>query len=311
MDRGESYSVDSYFFAYFHDLPAALEQIRDAVRASRNIPASSLPPTVIDTTVSRSPTVLSTPADRTPLVTSPDSLRPKSPSYASRLTSLLRPLQESLPLSRTISAPTPPQERDTEEFTHVSKRSNTSFVPITVSPQSSIVVQEQGPSRPHLGSHASSESATPTASTYLSNHSYPPSLWSSPPTLQTGSHSRENSNASTWSVGVPSWLKMPSRRSLIGNPFGSLTSRSTIESSASTSSSSVQVKEVLSTSIYPLSNSGSGDYGFFSILEAPEAAVEPDIDEKFHNQFAFDEKETLLGCKCFVYTSCTDTNYMS
>ena len=27
VDKGDSYSVDSYFFAYFHDLQAALEQI--------------------------------------------------------------------------------------------------------------------------------------------------------------------------------------------------------------------------------------------------------------------------------------------
>lgn len=107
MDRVETYSVDSYFFAYFYDLPAALEQIRDAVRASRNIAIGSSPSPVIDTTISRSATVPSTPADRTPLVTSPEALRPKSPSYTSRLSSLLRPLQETLPLSRTISAPDP------------------------------------------------------------------------------------------------------------------------------------------------------------------------------------------------------------
>ena len=317
MDRGDAYTVDSYFFAYFHDLSAALEQIRDAVRASRNIGPSSSQAPVIDTTVSRSPSVPSTAiADKTPIVTSPDALRPKSPSYTSRLTSFLRPLQESLPLSRTISAPEPPYpEPDAEDFTHVSKRSNTSFVPITTSPEHSIVMDSQGPraGRPHLDSHASSASATPTASTYLSNHSYPPSSWSSPPTLQTVSHSRENSNASSWSVGVPSWLKMPSRRSLIGNPFSSLTSRATIDSSTSipSSSGSSKVSEVLSTSIYPLSNSGSGDYGFFSILEGPEAAIEPEIDEKFHNQLAFDEKETLLGCKCFSIFPLARINHVS
>ncbi|CAL1696325.1 unnamed protein product [Somion occarium] len=278
MDRGESYSVDSYFFAYFHDLSAALEQIRDAVRASRDIPASSVTPPVIDTTVSRSPSALQSAIDRTPVVTSPESM-PKSPSYTARLpslTSFLRPFQESFPPSRTLSAPEHTQNQS-EEFTYVSKRSSSSFIPITTSPEQSFVVNQDPLPRLAVASHASSASVTPTASTYLS------------------SHSRETS-ASSWSVGVPSWLKIPSRRTF-GNPFSSLSSRPTLEHSASMpgSGSSGKVSEVLSSSSFPLSSSSSGDYGFFSILEAPEAAVEPEIVEKFHSSFALDEKETLLG----------------
>lgn len=64
-------------------------------------------------------------------------------------------------------------------------------------------------------------------------------------------------------------------------------------------------------SINPLNVGGSGDYGFFSISQAPEAAVEPDIDEKFYDQFAFDEKETLLGCKSLIYINCANTNHLS
>lgn len=52
-------SVDSYFFAYFHDLSSALDQIRDAVRthrASTEHDESNSPKTVLDTTVTR-PTI--------------------------------------------------------------------------------------------------------------------------------------------------------------------------------------------------------------------------------------------------------------
>ncbi|THH29724.1 hypothetical protein EUX98_g4467 [Antrodiella citrinella] len=64
IDKGDTYSVDSYFFAYFHDLPGALEQIRDAVRSSRGIPEDTTPPAVIDTTISRSPPPTPVPTDR-------------------------------------------------------------------------------------------------------------------------------------------------------------------------------------------------------------------------------------------------------
>ena len=63
IDKGDS-SVESYFFAYFHELQTALEQIRDAVRSSRGITDSMTPPTVIDTTVSRSPPITPNQLDR-------------------------------------------------------------------------------------------------------------------------------------------------------------------------------------------------------------------------------------------------------
>jgi len=58
LDGEETLSVDSYFFAYFQDLPTALEQIREAVSSARHaVPQGSQPSSplhLIDTTVPRS-----------------------------------------------------------------------------------------------------------------------------------------------------------------------------------------------------------------------------------------------------------------
>ena len=49
---------------------------------------------------------------------------------------------------------------------------------------------------------------------------------------------------------------------------------------------------------------GSGEFGFFSILEMPESTVDEETTEKFRTSFAFDEKEKLLGCTfSFVRTN--------
>lgn len=42
--------------------------------------------------------------------------------------------------------------------------------------------------------------------------------------------------------------------------------------------------------------SGLGDMAY-SVLEAPEIAVSVEAAEKFRAAFAYDEKETLLGCR--------------
>ncbi|TCD70641.1 Sterol 3-beta-glucosyltransferase [Steccherinum ochraceum] len=291
VDKGESYSVDSYFFAYFHDLQAALEQIRDAVRSSRGVPGDVTPPSVIDTTVSRSPPVTPNQTDKVAWASSPDSI-PRASGF--RFTSLLKPLQDSLPMSRTASAPEPIESP--EEFTHVTKRSSTTFVPITTSPKSSFRLDSPPAARPSLITESSSSSVTPTAS-YISTHTYPPSSSLSPSISETG-HSA-SSNTSTWSVGVPSWLKMPSTRRLLTSPFSSLSSRPSTDHAATLpASGSAKVTEVLSQSyLSPSSTSRpfSGEFGFYSILEAPGFPMDSDIVEKFRSSFAFDEKETLLG----------------
>lgn len=94
VDKDEQYSVDSYFFAYFHDLTAALEQIRDAVRAYRSIPGCSSPPSVLDTTASRasvSPPLPPPAVDRAQSAPVSEQ-QPQKTSSVFRFTSLLRPL---------------------------------------------------------------------------------------------------------------------------------------------------------------------------------------------------------------------------
>ena len=55
VEKSENFStVDSYFFAYFQELDAALEQIRDAVRTYRSSSESLPEATVIDTTGAKS-----------------------------------------------------------------------------------------------------------------------------------------------------------------------------------------------------------------------------------------------------------------
>lgn len=38
----------------------------------------------------------------------------------------------------------------------------------------------------------------------------------------------------------------------------------------------------------------------FSILETPDWEVEAEMAGKFRNDFAFDERERLLGCECLL-----------
>ena len=70
VDREDGYSVDSYFFAYFHNISLALDQIRDAVRAYLNVHPRSAHNTdvVHDTTVQKS---------------SPSSAPPQTSTYGS------------------------------------------------------------------------------------------------------------------------------------------------------------------------------------------------------------------------------------
>ncbi|KAF7792479.1 hypothetical protein EIP86_003520 [Pleurotus ostreatoroseus] len=287
VDNVEQYLVDSYFFAYFHDLPAALEQIRDAVRAYRSVPGSSSTPPVIDTTALRLPTSPaatspSLPTDRAQSAPVPE--QPQKSSSGFRFTSLLRPLQE-FPLSRPFQIVEP----EPEEYTHISRRNGSSFVPVTSTP-SPTRSRSPKPSQP------TSADLTPVAS--QAHHTYPPSTSTSMYGSElTASPTHETNSASTssWSVGVPSWLRMPSRR-LLTSPFSTMSpTRPTVDHSVSmpATTASGHVQEVLSSN---LSLSVSKEYGYFSLLETPETTVEPEMIDKFRTSFAFDEKERLLGC---------------
>ncbi|KAI0343992.1 hypothetical protein BDW22DRAFT_1355240 [Trametopsis cervina] len=280
VDQADHFSVDSHFFAYFQDLSAALEQIRDAVRTYRSHPGHPSPPPVLDTTAVRSPQSPG-PTERVPAPVT--ETLPKS-SSGFRFTSLLRPLQESLPLMRVLSS----DNVDTgEEYTHISKRAGSSFVPVTTtSPTSS-------PRSTKVSESPSTSLASPGLSPTTPPHTYPPTHSRSASLDLYAPPSREGGG---WGVNVSSWLKMPSRR-LLSTPFSS-SPRSHIEHSTSlpAGAGSGGVSEVVTT--HPslsITSHSSGDYGFFSMLEAPESVVDAETEDKFRTYFAFDEKEKLLG----------------
>ncbi|KAJ6574687.1 glycosyltransferase family 1 protein [Mycena capillaripes] len=254
FDKEEHFSVDSYFFAYFHDLASALDQIRDAVRAHRLQPERSSPQMLMDTTVSRPPPGL---PDRVQSLPNPE--HPKASSFS--ISSFLRPFQTSA----TTLSPTP----ESEAFTHISRRPNSSsFVPVTTSPISDS--QDITPN-----------SLTPTAP----EHTYPPS-----PSVYRNDPDHpliRESSGSAWSVGVPSWLRGTRR------VFGG-SSDSASASSSPLASSNSRVREVYSSTLAPSRGSGLGDLAF-SVLQSPDVQIDPEMTEKFRTVFAYDEKETLLG----------------
>lgn len=265
VDKEPHFAVDSYFFAYFHDLPGALDQIRDAVRVHRTIvdeTGTAHPHELLDTTTLRpQPTVI----ERAASMPNPtDTSKEKSSSSSGfRISSILKPFQDS----RSSSTISPSNEEAMEEFTHISKRTN-SFVPVA--------------------STGSPSSATPTQSTVKAEHTYPPSTLSDPSSLlreSTSSSSGITASGSTWSVSVPSWLKGTRTRALFS--VGS--------------SEPAPVKEVYSSSIPTNSKwSSTGDMAF-SVLDTPEMTMDQEIVDRFRAAFAYDEKETLLGCEYHNY----------
>lgn len=283
FDKEEHFSVDSYFFAYFHDLAGALDQIRDAVRTHRNIPDLESPQVVLDTTVSRSAPNVS---PERPAATPTETSFLKSAS-AFRLSSILRPFSDTISLGRSGSN-VPEQvadaDADDDDYTHISQRNKSSFIPVTTSPEplDSIPLPR-----------TFDEQVSDTAINYApqaksSHHTYPPSTSSASVVPNHPSLSRE-SGSSYWSVAVPSWLKN-SRR-----VFGG-----TAPSESTTPDSSSGIKEMYSSPISqsgPTSrSSGLGDMAF-SILDTPHMAIDVETAEKFRAAFAYDKKEVLLGCK--------------
>ena len=280
VDKEDHFAIDSYFFAYFRDLSGALDQIRDAVRAyrtSRSLPenASLLP--VLDTTVSR----MTTTPDRT-VHTLPEVASPKATS-GFRLASIFRPIADTLAVVNRAS--TSPSELQNDDYTHVSRKpDSSSFIPITTSPKSMVdTPSSQKPSELNLTLRHSAQTLPPP------DHTYPPSTPSSSISPNNSYLSRDNSNS--WTVGVPSWLK--SSRKVVG-PLS-------VDSTATFSST--PVKEVYSSSVSspgPLSLPSSGGEMAFSILETPDIKPDQETAEKFRAAFAYDEKETLLGCASYA-----------
>ncbi|KAF9569834.1 UDP-Glycosyltransferase/glycogen phosphorylase [Agrocybe pediades] len=279
VDKDDNFAVDSYFFAYFHNLPDALDQIRDAVRTYRssNSQVDDGPaPTLVDTTSSRSPMT----PERTGSTVTTSTAESTSKPSGFRLSSLFRPFSDTSS-SRGASMPAI-NDLQSDDYTHVSRKHNSSsFIPVTTSPKP---MKAELPEK----THEMSESPTLHATQSLPSpeHTYPPST-STSRIYPDSSLNRETVNNSSWAVGVPSWLKAP-RKVFSGSSV-------TTESSAAFS----PVKEVYSSSAVsspgPVSQmSGLGDLAF-SVLETPDMLPDQETAEKFRTAFAYDEKETLLG----------------
>lgn len=93
-----------------------------------------------------------------------------------------------------------------------------------------------------------------------------------------------------WNVGVPSWLKV-SRKGV-----AAATSNDVIPSAFPESRSDEGVREVYESSNPGQGTGASSELGY-SVLEISEAAVDQEMADKFKAAFAFDDKETLLGCR--------------
>ena len=279
VDGSEDLAVDSYFFTYFHDISTALEQIRDAIASTRRfVPATPQhlnSEQLIDTTVPRSTSNYRT-GSLEHTQTYADA-HPRS-SSAFRLSALLRPFQE-LPLGRATT--TPGQLDEHEEFTHVEKRDNSSFVPIALpatpseSPGANLAT-DSTQSPPTLRSLLPDNSI-------LAGHTYPPLTSPGEPLAQA---SQEPSLATSW-VSVPSWLRM-SRRPSVG-------ASGTVNPQPATLRDGKEITEVYSSGTQQSIGSSGPDLGY-SVLDAPDSAIDAEIVEKFQVSFAFDDKERLLGC---------------
>ncbi|KAI6136871.1 glycosyltransferase family 1 protein [Pisolithus sp. B1] len=274
MDKVES--SDSYFFAYFHDIQAALDHIRDAVRTHRALAPVS-PQAVLDTTVKPS-------AGVAPGIDRARSLPTSDTKGATpfRLSLFLRPFHDSLPLpiGRMHSSPEPPN--GAEEYMHVSKRDT--FIPITTSPQSYSGIELASPA-----TFNSAPSIPANNPTLVRDHTYPPTT----PSIEssTSSPTRILPSGVSWNMGVPSWLRGARKTA------GSSVSATGVDSTPTASQSLGGVREIYST---PWQSSSDQPLGAatelgYSVLETAEAVVDSETTEKFRAAFAFDDREILLG----------------
>lgn len=225
LDKEDS-CVDSYFFAYFHNLDLAVEEIRQAVQKGKSIPRSSAQETVKDTTSNLHapppPPVQQDSLSSTSQGTL-SSVRDRLSAPVGKLGSMLRPV---------ASAPTPPSG-----------------------------------SRP---------------TSMLSSDSGP--MFTSPASTTPIQGASDNSAKSTWSVpvGVPSWLKAPSRRFFFSSP-----------DSTTTALAQGDIGDIHETSAH--STLDHADFGFSIVDGVDSNALDPMTVDKFRAAFAFDEKETLLA----------------
>ncbi|KAH7340399.1 hypothetical protein B0J17DRAFT_595429 [Rhizoctonia solani] len=256
IDKEENYALDSYFFAYFRDLPAALAQIQQVISDYQE----TAPPGEAHLTDT-------TQAHRSP---------------------------QQQHLDRTTSAPASSHQNDSSSGFRISSLLNLRPFSTTTGGEESHKAASIATSQFSEGTSAqrdptSPESVAPGTSSVLSEasaHTYPPSPSHQVPP---STHSNRTSISSNWSVPGYNWLRgkrlfsTPSSidwgtRSTEGNVSEVLSSPRLEQSELSVSSEGNN----LGFSILEASEDG----------KAADAALE----EKFRSTFALDEKEVLLGC---------------
>ncbi|KZV74732.1 glycosyltransferase family 1 protein [Peniophora sp. CONT] len=256
--NADALAVDSFFFAYFANAHAAMEQVRGAVAAARVAEPRSQTRKLVDTTVSKTNSPPSSPGrDIGGARGSAGDAGGTRPS-SFRFTSLLRPFTSSSPpstatpstsASSILPTPEPVPESDSdaepdESFTHVQTREGSrSFVPVTLSPST-------------LHQKPSSESMTPTMPS--KGLTYPPST--------------VKDSALSW-LPTPAWLLRTVPRRILSS-----TSVTSPTSAPPTSEEPRMEKDMI-----------------FSVLETPNSHPPTELIDKFRTTFALDARETLLG----------------
>ena len=283
IDKGSSYSVDSYFFAYFQDLTLALEQIRDLIRSYKQSPTQVASVEVKDTTAGRiaGSTGVGYLVDK-PLTTA------ESKGSNFKIASLFKTFAASDTAADHTDPSTSPDSR------HSSSHADTSYNPSQDESTSSVSTLHGRPSHPESSSRntlsgqpkSAPEGFKPshrhsTSDNSCSEHTYPPPPSPGPPPL--------GEQHGSWTVSMPSWLRGPGRR--VFNSINILQTSSSITSD--------RVQEVYSPG--PMDASGDNSNMGFSIIEAREAAADPEVVTKFRVSFALDDRETLFGCKQLTF----------
>lgn len=230
----EDNCVDSYFFAYFHNIGIAVDQIRRAVESAKGRPEVAALDIVKDTTSHR--VLVPTAHHEQPTVS-------MSPPSTSTLTAVRDKLATPV---RFLRKPASDSVRPTATTTE-SAPTVASPLPLSVSPQSTF-------------------------------HTYPPSL-----VHHSQSQPSEGSGKTTWTVpvGVPSWLKNPSKYFFSSSPESTPTSLPGVAEEDDANGSRQSTEE--------------SNFGFAMVDGLDTSALDPATVDKFRAAFAFDERETLLA----------------
>ncbi|KAG8908117.1 Sterol 3-beta-glucosyltransferase [Tulasnella sp. 403] len=334
VDKDDNFAIDSYFFAYFHNIETALVQIKETIQAYRaklDMESGMMvpPSTVRDTTSAARPTIAQAApptesanpaaASQTSVQSAPSAI-PASQVHSSGsrfggLTSLLGLRGNTAPPASSIASHQ--HEKVGDDFTHVT------YAPVTAGSNTALGTAIQTGLRAPSSDSGSRRTITPgqaqapvdsptptpesvrTALPTMHDHTYPPHAeMDDRDTFQHISmHDGEGNpvtSSSSLAGYVPSWLKDRSRRL-----FGSSGATTGGESYSVVMDDSAQVKEVLETRRPAMAASHSSSVASagtdsnqlgFSILEAPaQTDADAQIADKFRTYFALDEKEQLLG----------------